>query len=129
MKELEVKIREAFPYLQEINVGQKFESLYYGVITATKITDWDKGVFSIYGYDEGGSPRDCYYPLDLQLIGKPIMLHDVISYVKMKEGEIYDSTDENLISFYYGLKVAFWDLSSVYLTDQNKKVINFLNSL
>lgn len=130
MKELEIKIREALPHLKELVKGQRFMSKYYGIITATKITDWGKGAYSIYGFDElEGLPRDCYYPRDLELLGFPIMLNDVISYVKMNEGEVRDVTDDGLIAFYKDLRVAYWDLSSVYFSEQCDSLVEFLDNL
>lgn len=128
MKELENKIRESFPYLLEINAGQRFKSEYYGIITTFRVKDWGRDILSIYGYDEEGYPRECLYPRDLRLIGKPIMLHNVLSYVKIKDIPIYNTTD-NSIAIGSFPNIVYWDLSSVYLTDQNKKVIDFLNSL
>lgn len=95
MKTLENKIREALPRLQKIEKGQRFMSSYYGVITATKITDWYNGIYSIYGYDEiEGLSRDCYYPKELELLGHPIKLNDVLEYIKIK------STFKELFYYY-----------------------------
>lgn len=33
--------------------------------------------------------------------------------------------DENLMCFHHDLRVGYWDLSSVYLSDQKEDLINF----
>lgn len=135
MKELENKIREALPHLQKIEKGQIFYSKYYGNITATKITPHGKGMYSIYGFCQEGMPRDNYYPRDLELVGKPIMLNDVLnwysingrdsySHFEVGRGQgvfrVYDSDESYSI---------IWNLDYPLLSDQSEELINFLNNL
>ncbi len=116
LNELENKIRKAIPELQNIEIGQRFYSEYYGIITATKITPHSKITYSIYGFDEKeGLPRDCYYPRDLTLIGKPIQLNHVLEYVQYKD-------------VIFSL-LMLWDIKSNLLSDQSVELIKFVNEL
>lgn len=117
---LENKIREALPHLQKIENGQVFYSKYYGNITATKITHRGGEVYSIYGFCKEGLPRNNYYPKDLQLVGKPIMLNDVLYWFTTFMNNESEYTDEVL---------SEWDLQSSFLADQSEKLINYLNSI
>lgn len=123
MKEnLENKIREALPRLSKIEKGQIFHSKYYGNITATKITEYGKGFYSIYGFDElEGLPRDNYYPRDLKLIGHPIKLNDVLQYLTFLSFPIG--------SYQYEEVLKLWFLDSVFLADQSNELKIFLNNL
>lgn len=131
IRELEDKIRKLFPHLQNIEVGQIFHSKHYGNITATQITSHSKGIYSIYGFDEDkGLPRDCYYPRDLKLIGKPIMLTNVLEYYKMcnyEEGVNMMFEHEWINGCNY--IIANWDLYSPFLANQSKELIRFLNNI
>lgn len=135
MKELENKIREALPRLQKIENGQIFYSKYYGNITATQVLHEGGGNYSIYGFCEKGLPRDSYYPRDLELVGKPITLNDVLIWhstngrdlyshfeVGMGQGvfRVYDSDESYSI---------IWNLQSPFLADQSEELINFLNDI
>lgn len=85
MTELENKIREALPHLQKVEKGQRFFSKYYGIIVATKVDSLGGGNYDIYGFDEmEGLPRSNYYPRELELVGHPIKLNDVLEYIKLK---------------------------------------------
>lgn len=135
MKELENKIRESLPHLQKIEKSQIFHSKYYGNITATKITEWGKGVCSIYGFCEEGLPRDNYYPKDLELVGKPIMLNDVLLWHSLNGRDKYShfevSKGEAYFSIYDGEETEsiIWNLNSPYLSEQSEELIKFLNEL
>lgn len=133
---LEISILMKLPYLRKIEVGQRFHSEYYGTITATKITDWGKMVYSIYGFDEkDGNPRDCYYPKDLKLLGKPIMLNDVLKWHSMDGRDKYShfevSKTEAYFSIYDGEETEsiIWDLSKPLLKDQSEELISWLAEL
>lgn len=142
MTELENKIREALPRLKKVEVGQKFLSKYYGIITATKVDNLGGGKYDIYGFDEmEGLPRSNYYPRDLELVGHSIKLNDVLEYLSLKNL----NTKNYEVSF--DINGAFldinkysdgdvkdyqdyqWDLSSVFLADQSEELKEFLNSL
>lgn len=130
MKELENKIREALPRLQKIEKGQRFLSKYYGIITATKVDNLGGDKYDIYGFDEmEGLPRSNYYPRDLELIGHPIKLNDILEYIKIKDTPIYNTTEINTIAFGVFPKIQYWDLSSVFLADQSEELKEFLNNL
>lgn len=130
MKELESKIRDVFPHLKELRDGAVIYKPHWNVFSQK----YDEGEFDEIEYRYGQ-----YFEYDEQLpyfeldsdwyIGHPIMLNDVISYVKMNEGEVRDVTDEGLIAFYKDLRVAYWDLSSVYLSEQCDSLVEFLDNL
>jgi hypothetical protein len=125
MTELENKIREALPRLKRIEVGQKFLSKYYGIITATYIYNLEGNKFEIYGFDEvGGLPRRCNYPRDLELVGHPIKLNDVLEWLCLNKNYSCNMQDGNF--YIFGIS---WDLSSVFLADQSEELKEFLNSL
>ena len=133
---LELSIFHELPHLRNIEVGQRFHSDYYGTVTATKITNFGKMVYSIYGFDEkDGSPRDCYYPRDLGLLGKNIMLNDVLKWHSLNGRDKYShfevSKGEAYFSIYDGEETEsiVWDLSKSNLKDQSKDLIDFLSEL
>ena len=128
---LEISILMKLPYLRKIEIGQRFHSEYYGTITATKITDWGKMVYSIYGFDEkDGNPRDCYFPKDLKLLGKAIMLNDVLEYFKTSnyDGKVNMMLEHEAIN---GINfiVKNWDLSKPLLKNQSEELISWLAEL
>ena len=134
MQQLENNIREALPRLSKIEKGQRFLSKYYGVITATQIDDLGNGEYGIYGFDEseGLLPRSNYYPRDLELIGHSIKLNDVLEWCSSKTTNFFIENGKAYFSINYGNKneqLFYWDLSSVFLADQNEELINFLNTL
>lgn len=128
---LEAAILLKLPHLSKIEPGQRFYSPYYGIITATKIDDLGGGRYSVYGYDkEKGLPRDNYYPKDLTLVGKNIMMNDVIAFYK--KTDYVDGI--NMMMEYVevrGIKYITdkWDLSKPYLEDQNQELISWLTRL
>lgn len=123
MKNLEDRIREYLPRLKRIEVGQKFLSKYYGIITATKVDNLGGSKFDIYGFDEmEGLPRSNYYPRDLELVGHPIKLNDVLEYVKLKVSKV---SHHKVL----GNVCLDWDLFSVFLADQSDELKEFLNNL
>ena len=133
---LELSIFHELPYLRNIEKGQRFHSDYYGTITATKITNLGKMVYSIYGFDDKyGSPRDCYYPRDLGLLGKNIMLNDVLKWHSSNGRDKYShfeiSKGEAYFSIYDGEETEsiIWDLSKPYLKDQSKELLEWLADL
>lgn len=133
---LEISILTELPYLRNIEIGQRFYSEYYGTITATKITNWGKMVFSIYGFDEkDGNPRDCYFPKDLKLLGKAIMLNDVLKWHSYNGRDKYShfeiSKGEAYFSIYDGEEAEsiIWDLSKPLLKDQSQELISWLADL
>lgn len=122
---LENKIREALPRLQEIEKGQRFSSIYYGIVVATKVTQHTQNTYSIYGFDEEtGLPRDNYYPRELELLGHPIRLNDVLDWLCKSKNYSCNMQDGNFYIFGH-----VWDLSSVFLADQSEELIKFLNEL
>lgn len=123
MRELENKIREALPRLQKIEKGQRFFSKYYGVIVATQVKELSRDKYDIYGFDETeGLPRSNYYPRELELIGHPIKLNDVLEY--LLDVEKYSTKDSQMQKV-----LNVWDLSSVFLADQSDELKEFLNNL
>ena len=133
---LELSIYHELPNLRNIEEGQRFHSDYYGIITATKITNWGKMVYSIYGFDEKtGSPRDCYYPKDLGLAGKNIMLNDVLIWHSSNGRDKYSHFEVSKTEAYFCIydgeekESIIWDLSKPYLKDQSEDLINFLTEL
>jgi hypothetical protein len=130
MNKLEIKIREALPHLKELRNG----AIIYKPHWNTFSQKYDEGVFDEieyrYGqYFEYGEQLP-YFELDSDwYVGYPIMLNDVILYLKMNEGEVRDTTDEGLIAFYKDLRVTYWDLSSVYLSEQGDDLVEFLGNL
>lgn len=125
LQQLTTLIQASNPELLTLGVGQKFNSKYYGIITATIITNHGNGIYSIYGFDEKeGLPRDSYYPRDLELIGKPPTLVDVLKWAKLP----FETAEETYFS--YGLIreriLELWNLDSIYLRDQSPELINFL---
>jgi len=135
MKELENKIREVLPRLQEVKRGQRFLSPYYGIITATNITDHGNNKYSVYGFDEDqGLPRDNYYPKDLELLGFEIKLNDVLEFLNIFF--ITDESASNVVKLFNGSEKAKikktlidnWDLSSILLRDQSNSIKDLLNS-
>lgn len=135
-KLLEESILTGIPQLNNLEVGQRFHSEYYGTITATRITKYGKGVYSIYGFDEkDGSPRDCYYPRDLKMLGKDIMLDNVLSWHSQNGRNKYShfevSNFEAYFSIYDGEERAdiLWNLSKRLLKDQSEELIEWLTEL
>ena len=133
---LENSILNDLPYLRNIEKGQRFYSDYYGIITATKITHWGNMVYSIYGFDEkDGSPRDCYYPKDLKMIGKNIMLNDVLKWHSMNDRKKYSHFEVTKNDAYFVVYdseetyMVFWDLSKPFLKDQSNDLLEWLASL
>ncbi|HSE99953.1 MAG TPA: hypothetical protein VLA48_03570 [Nitrososphaeraceae archaeon] len=135
MKELENKIRESLPHLQVIEKGQLFHSKYYGNITATKVTRHGGEAYSIYGFCEEGLPRDCYYPKELELVGKPIMLNDVLLWHSTNGRDLYSHFEVNMgqgVFRVYDSEESYsiiWDLEHPFLTDQSEELIEFLNGI
>jgi hypothetical protein len=133
MLELENKIREALPRLSKIEKGQRFLSKYYGVITATQIDDFGNGNYGIYGFDElEGLPRSNYYPRDLEIIGHPIKLNDILEWCSLKTTNFFIEDSKAYFAINYGNKNEqrfYWNLSSVFLADQSEELIKFLDEL
>lgn len=129
MKDLEDKIREALPHLKEVEKGQIFHSKYYENITATKIIEYGKGVYSIYGFCEEGLPRDNYYPKDLELVGKPIMLNDVLLWLKGIDTDLHSINKYGIMHDKEWNMMCRWNLNSPYLSEQSEELIKFLNGL
>ncbi len=117
-------IRDKFPELKAIEVGQVFHSEYYGKITATKVQQHSPTTYSIYGFDEkDGLPRDNYYPKDLGLVGREIMLNNVLHYFQelLFEQSYMDKSKTNI-----EMILSEWDYSKPYLKDQSEATIFYV---
>lgn len=121
MKELEDKIREALPHLKELTEG-----CFYGYDDepCIKIVFKDENEVSfinILTFDKISMLTiDSFNHLDLELIGKDIMLNDVLNWLTTFERNTVKYVDEILCE---------WDLTSPYLKDQSEALINYLNEL
>jgi hypothetical protein len=120
-------IKSNIKELTKIEVGQVFNSKYYGHIVATKVTYLSEGKYLIYGFDiKEGLPRDNYYPMDLELVGKEPMLNNVLHffieslYSRSKEYDDFSVLD---------IILSEWDYSKPYLKDQSQATINYLFDL
>ena len=128
MLELENKIREAIPRLKEVGVGLKFidrlgfnaEIVYIDNGTVFYFSESDLEVFSVSLNFFGGECKE--------IVGHPIKINDVLEYITEKNcyGGI---TISNRFYITNGYKYYFWDLSSVFLADQNDELKKFLNDL
>ncbi len=132
-KLLAEKIQTAIPSLLAIEVGQIFNSQYYGNIVATKINRHSYNVYSIYGFDETeGMPRDNYYPKDLKLVGREPQLNDVLAYIwnnSKVSDKIRITMSDNILSISSILLFQYiieWDLSFSSLKMQKDETIERL---
>ena len=137
MSELENKIREAIPRLKELTKGCIVDN-FHGEkeiihrsreINNTVILDvfsndngfdtWmvKDGVFSVDGFK-----------FEVSIVGHPIKINDILEYITEKNcyGGI---TISNRFYITNGYRHYFWDLSSVFLADQNDELKKFLNDL
>ena len=135
MGELEDKIREALPHLKELTKG----CIIYGVdgdfpefggkaeivnvsvendYTTTYILDCytiDRGC-----YNKFFTTKKCWDTYNIEIIGKDIMLNDVLNYLTIFEDDAEEYFDEVLCE---------WDLTSPYLKDQSEALVKYLNEL
>jgi len=131
------EIRKALPYLMEIEVGQIFNSSYYGNIIATKVNKLkiniaNVEIFDIYGFDiNEGLPRSLVYPKECTLIGYEPKLNDVLAWMKSIDRNIYTliSVDGYFYDNWTNLIDISWNLEKPYLKDQSAELIDFLYSL
>jgi hypothetical protein len=118
LKYITAILQVAIPSLMSIENGQVFHSEFYGNIVATKVEPLSGGKYSIYGFDEAtGMPRSDYYPRDLKLVGKDIMLNHVLYYV-VNELNV-DATP----------LIAQWGLLNPCLKDQSEEVVSYVFDL
>lgn len=136
LKELTDLIRSEIKELTAIEVGQIFNSKIYGNIVATRIEQHTANTYSIYGFDvKEGLPRNNYYPRDLELVGKEIMLNNVLYWHSLNGRNKYSHFDvsygEGYFMIYDGKKNGslLWDFSKPYLKDQSEELIKFLCDL
>ena len=127
MTELENKIRETLPRLKSLTKGCLF-------------TDKNKIIeYEVLGFSADGRLSATYFNkfkiswnynvdkfrIKYDTIGHPIKLNDVLEYLVLKEcKQIKFDIGEKLHIYGY-----YWNLSSVFLADQNEELINFLNTL
>ena len=137
MLELENKIREAIPRLKELTKGcivDNFHGKKEIVHRSRKINN--TVLLDVFSNDNGFDTwvvKDGVFSVDgvefeVASVGHPIKLNDVLEYVKIKDCEIVDSTD-NSLCITKGYKYYFWDLSSVFLADQDDELKKFLNDI
>lgn len=137
-KKLRAKILLDCTYLTRIEVGQVFDSKYYGNIVATKVEKVKNTLYSIYGFDtKDGLPRSFEYRTaflnsDLELVGKEPVFSDVLFWFNGQR-YTYGSIDVDgfniIIHLNFCKKVIKWDLSKCYLKDQSIELIEFLNEI
>ena len=132
LQQLKANIYQSLPDLMELGVGCEFNSKYYGKITATKITNYGNGVYSIYGFDEKeGLPRDNYYPRDLEILGRPITLPDVLRW--MSGLEIFKNRVGRRGNLGYiderAELLEMWNYLKYTIDDQSDQLIEFLFNL
>jgi hypothetical protein len=136
-KKLRAKILLDCTHLTRIEVGQVFDSKFYGNIVATSVEKCHKDFYRIYGFDvKQGLPRSCeyrtdYFTSDLDIVGKEPTLSDVLfwfnglkykyAHFEVDEFCIYDSDEPT--------EFIKWDLTKCYLKDQSEELIEFLNDL
>lgn len=144
MEELENKIREALPRLKELTKGciiygvdgdfHQFGS-YAEVINVKIETDYTKTyILDCFTIDSGRynhffTTKKCWDTYNVKVIGHPIKLNDVLEYIKIKDTPVYNTTEVNTIAFGTFPKIQYWDLSSVFLSDQSEELKEFLNGL
>ena len=136
MEDLTKSILEELPHLNQIEAGQRFLSQYYGIVTAVKVSSHGNDRYSIYGYDEeSGSPRDCFYPRDLALLGKKITLGDVLLWHSYKDRSKYSHFEVFPFAAFFSIYDSEngyelnWDLKKPYLEDQSEELISWLTTL
>jgi hypothetical protein len=111
-----------------IDRGVQFLSEYYGVIQATNVTDYTGLIKSIYGFDlASGSPRDCYYPRDLTLLGFPVDLGLVLQALNKKKEYFKFNVDnrEDRMEITFSGKFFEWEYGS-NLDSQNSHTVTML---
>ena len=127
LSKLKEAIQLVIPSLTDIGKGQIFESQFYGRIVATKVTQHSTSTWSIYGFDEkDGLPRDCYYPRDLKFVGKDIMLHHVLDWIKGLRTEIHSINKYGHFHDRNWNGICSWNFKDPYLKDQNQELIDYL---
>ena len=126
MKELENKIREALPRLQELTKGCiftdrnnviKYEVLGFssdGKLTATYFNKFK--ISWNYNVDK--------FRVKFEVIGHPIKLNDVLEWLCKTKNHSCNMQDGNFYIFGHA-----WNLSSVFLADQSNELKEFLNDL
>ncbi len=136
LKELTDLIRSEIKELTAIEVGQIFKSKFDGNIVATRIEQHTANTYSIYGFDvKEGLPRNNCYPRDLELVGKEIMLNNVLHWHSKKSRNKYSHFEVSNGEGYFVIydeeeaESKAWDLSKPYLKDQSEETIKFLCNL
>lgn len=132
------KIREALPYLKNIEVGQIFNSSYYGNIVSTRVNKLkinliNVEIFDIYGFDVNeGLPRSLVYPKECTLVGREPKLNDVLAWLSKIVNRYYCQFKDGYFYIFYsnGNYIEYkWNLEKPYLKDQSAELIDFLYSL
>ena len=129
MLELENKIREAIPKLKQLTEG----AIVYRPHWNSFEQKFQEGVFDEIEYRFGKffycNEELEHFQLDSSwYIGHKIQLNDVLEYITQKDCYAAISIN-NHFYFTNGYKHYFWDLSSVFLADQNDELKRFLNDL
>lgn len=139
MKELENKIIEALPRLKELTKG---------CIVKDILNEWiyevidNKYCPQLYSYQYSAFRTLDFKDLEnIYIIGHPIKLNDVLDYIYSKKPNSkcynvsfdYDGTFTEIWKYangdIEGSKIYYWNLSSVFLSDQSEELKEFLNTL
>jgi hypothetical protein len=129
---LENKIREALPRLKELTKGCVVvkDKVIFEVVDDKKSLLQNMGDFSIIHHEKANKK-------DFEIIGHPIKLNDVLEYTGNKfyqegrrfmYGALSEHSDKGTLSVVDYILLE-WDLSSVFLADQNDELKKFLNDL
>ena len=122
MKELENKIRKALPRLQEVTKG----CLAYDKLGKRNYTIIDNHYCpQLYSYDYSSFRTLDFEELkNFDFVGHRIQLNDVLEWLLLNKNHSCNMQNDNF--YIFGIS---WNLSSVFLADQSKELINFLNTL
>lgn len=124
LQQLEAKIRQALPRLQELSKGCIFyiknmpfyyEFLYFVYDDDEQITE----IATLYNGEIDVFEYEYFLNQDVTIIGHEIYLSDVLEWLK----------DANFYYTYDLQTIQRWDLPKPLLKDQPKEVIEYLNNL
>lgn len=144
---LNENIRKEIPRLMQLEEGCLIEGEFltiFGIWKITGVRTFDNGcVYSLIINKENSVVKTHMFSFELErikIIGKEPMLNDVLLWIKHHSNLVRDSKsmlisfDGNLVLYDYGLDSTHilkehWDLSKIYLKDQNNDTINLLYSI
>jgi hypothetical protein len=125
MKNLELSIRNAIPKLQDISVGCIVEkdSTRFCIVDDNGTLLQNLNGFSMLHHSKVNRK-------DFKIIGHPIKLNDVLEWLGLfQEMQIMFTSDRKDLFIWNMNGGAYWNLSSVFLKDQNDELKKKLKEL